>query len=486
MNPRDRNTPRRLLIRLGLLVAVGIGLCIGLLGYLEWRERREWADACAEADRLDPDWRWEELAAKQPTMPAERNLATHVGVVARLPANAPVPRNGKYLVDLEGTLPQHRLDPGVVADITEVLGVSRTLSETAPLSGYSAGTIPLPMGNPLKRDYASLFQAHSAVNCVLYPRLALSAEQGDADGALDQVRIILCTGRPPADFPSRVTNLEAVRVRAGAARGVERVLAQGEPSSDALFKIRQLMASEAGRASLLPALRGERAWFEELIRGLGNGQVNRDELARYGIFAEARDGKTWSRADQQLAWLTGADVRRASATALLRYYNHLIEWLKESPDGLEIHKAERLAARAMLPSGAAEFTSFHGQVLAEVRGSDAQVRCAVAALAAEQCRRENGRWPAALGELVPKYLSAVPLDPYDLQPIRLARRPDGIVIYCIGVDRIDDGGAIASDGAARAGDVGIRLWDVDKRRQPALPPQPPKQRPRAIWVPIPR
>jgi hypothetical protein len=93
----------------------------------------------------------------------------------------------------------------------------------------------------------------------------------------------------------------------------------------------------------------------------------------------------------------------------------------------------------------------------------------VAALAAERFRRDFGRWPTTLDELVPKYVIAVPRDPHDLQPLRLARRPDGIVIYSVGQDEIDDGGAIESDGAAKATDIGFRLWDVEQRRQPPLP-----------------
>ena len=56
------------------------------------------------------------------------------------------------------------------------------------------------------------------------------------------------------------------------------------------------------------------------------------------------------------------------------------------------------------------------------------------------------------------------------EPLRLARRSDGIVVYSVGEDGTDEGGAIASDGAAKATDIGVRLWDVAQRRQPPLPP----------------
>ena len=41
-----------------------------------------------------------------------------------------------------------------------------------------------------------------------------------------------------------------------------------------------------------------------------------------------------------------------------------------------------------------------------------------AALACRRFKRDTGAWPKTLGELVPKYLDAVPADPYDGEPLR--------------------------------------------------------------------
>jgi hypothetical protein len=51
------------------------------------------------------------------------------------------------------------------------------------------------------------------------------------------------------------------------------------------------------------------------------------------------------------------------------------------------------------------------------------------------------------------------------------RLQDGIVVYSIGRDRKDDGGKInRAKPEAPGGDLGFRLWDIDKRRQ--APPKP--------------
>jgi hypothetical protein len=70
----------------------------------------------------------------------------------------------------------------------------------------------------------------------------------------------------------------------------------------------------------------------------------------------------------------------------------------------------------------------------------AEIRTAVAALAVERFRRANGRPPGKLEELVPRFLPAVPLDPFDGRPLRFRPLPKGYVIYSVGRDLGDNGG----------------------------------------------
>jgi hypothetical protein len=47
----------------------------------------------------------------------------------------------------------------------------------------------------------------------------------------------------------------------------------------------------------------------------------------------------------------------------------------------------------------------------------------------------------------------------------LARHSGGIVIYSVSEDKTDDSGDVRV-GQPKGRDEGIRLWDVDERRQP--------------------
>jgi hypothetical protein len=54
------------------------GLLYGGLWLDRWLEDRDWRAACADADRLDPGWRWDDLLAARPNPPDDRNAAVRI------------------------------------------------------------------------------------------------------------------------------------------------------------------------------------------------------------------------------------------------------------------------------------------------------------------------------------------------------------------------------------------------------------------------
>ena len=66
--------------------------------------------------------------------------------------------------------------------------------------------------------------------------------------------------------------------------------------------------------------------------------------------------------------------------------------------------------------------------------------------------------------VVGDYLKRVPLDPFDGQPLRYRRDPEGVVIYSVGLDGQDGGGILAMPNTIKEGtDQGIRLYDLNQR-----------------------
>ena len=71
-------------------------------------------------------------------------------------------------------------------------------------------------------------------------------------------------------------------------------------------------------------------------------------------------------------------------------------------------------------------------------------------------RRETGELPASLEELVPAYLAAVPVDPFDGKPMKVDRERG--IVYSVGRDGVDDGGDEGSkESWEKAKDVVFRI-----------------------------
>lgn len=88
---------------------------------------------------------------------------------------------------------------------------------------------------------------------------------------------------------------------------------------------------------------------------------------------------------------------------------------------------------------ALQVPAIEGFLDAAARGT-ASNRATDAVIAVERFRREKGRLPEKLEELVPKFLPQVPIDPFDGQPLRYVVRNDEYIIYSVGKDGADNGG----------------------------------------------
>jgi hypothetical protein len=58
-------------------------------------------------------------------------------------------------------------------------------------------------------------------------------------------------------------------------------------------------------------------------------------------------------------------------------------------------------------------------------------------LALKAYKMEKGKLPSNLSDLVPTYLSQMPIDPFDGKPLRYSR--EKMIVYCVGKDLKDSG-----------------------------------------------
>ena len=109
-----------------------------------------------------------------------------------------------------------------------------------------------------------------------------------------------------------------------------------------------------------------------------------------------------------------------------------------TPGSIELAQA---VADDLCALGAGAF-AFNFRTAREVEAGEPIARAAVAAA---RFRAATGSLPDTLDELVPRFLEALPPDPFRPGPLRYALTDDGFTVWSVGVDGVDDGGTSRVD-----------------------------------------
>jgi hypothetical protein len=477
---RRRRWPYVILL-LSLPVLVGVGLYV----YLNVVAERELRAALAEAERLDPRWRLEDVEADRAVIPQAENSAGPTMAAKQLlpqkwpfwdypPAAQDPPDAEQKRRDLEEGFrdlePERQLDEEQATALRQEMSrAAAALAEASKLVDRTEGRYPITYSP----DFVSTLIPHTQDARLIAELLAndalLRAQDNDPDGALASCRSALNAGRSIGDEPLSISQLVRIACRVIATRPAERVLAQGEPSEDALRQFQELLGKEEPEPLLLIAARGERAGMDRLMETIQSGQTKLS-ARNLVVLAGVGERSAPSLGDELTLWAPGSS--ESQRAAMLRYMNRYVELARLPPEQQRAAFQQLEATAKDRPVLVRLLAPALGKVCDAARRSQAQLRCASAATAAERYRRAKGRWPDALDELKGAgYLPGVPADPYDGQPLRWRRLDGGRVVYSVGPDGEDNGGKLDRRNAAAPGtDIGFRLWDVAQRRQPPLAP----------------
>jgi hypothetical protein len=451
--PRRRTLRRLLLILLGLLL-----LGAGGFGYLWYVNDRAVREAVAEADRLDPGWRLADLEAARATIPDAENAAPQVLAAAALlpsPWLVPPPNGSPTLDDeIDALPPPVRLSEALSARVRTELGkaapalaAARRLADM-PRGRYAITWAPDGIGTLMPH----LEKARNVAG-LLRLDVALRAHDADTEGALTSCRAVLNTGRSVGDEPAEISQFLRTRYERHAVKGLERILAQGEVSERSLVTIQRDLEEEERQPLELIAARAERAGVHQFLDVMEAGRFDRD--------AYKLASPTGSyRVDD---WLDRGKARGTHA-AYLRYLNELVEIAKLPPEqqGERLHRPGLEPPPGVPPILEGLMRGEDPKVALRFHTGRGLLRSAVVAVAAERYRRARGHWPERIEDLVPAYLAAAPVDPFEGRPLSYRRVPDGILVGWVAED-----GKLPPYGTGRTPvDFGFRLWDVEHRRQP--------------------
>jgi hypothetical protein len=284
----------------------------------------------------------------------------------------------------------------------------------------------------------------------------------DHGAAVEYARDILVVSRAAMSQPALISHLTAVGISMVATGQVEQALP------------RLRVASAGGASAAGSAAAGEKPATPEQVRGLVADLLDESDCQR-GLIQGMRDERVMeldtalSIVDGKLnaaavfsgagaaggslapAMLAPKPMILADAKMLVDYNTATIKALQKSPD----YPAYRLnapadpfgppggqplgghaVARLLLPA-------YERAILTHYRAL-AERRLAAAGLAVKWYQADHdGRPPATLEELVPKYFPAVPADPFAPggKPLRYVADGERLNVYSVNENGIDDGGS---------------------------------------------
>jgi hypothetical protein len=412
------------------------------------------ARAIAEADRLDPGWRMEAIEARRAVVPDGRNAAKNALAVRSLVAPSWLMAPGRpALEDLPSPL---RLNE------VQARSLRMTLEEVRPALAVVREMAEFPTGRFASRQGEDSFEVGNAA-AVSGLDLLDRVEAGDVAGAWRAWWANFHAGRAVSDEPMLGSQVRRRIFRDRSIASLERVLAQSEPDDSTLAAVQQSLTEDESHPFLLTAARGYRA---ELVLTLERvlAQAEADPFSGWQSSALA----VWQGTHSVHGALDDLPFRLpAQFAAAFRHVTQLVEAAKRPVD---VHRSVLSSWRYSYSrspprvAGQLNLLADEGQ---EFIRSHALARSAVTAVAAERFRLRRGRWPATVDELVAEGLiSEVPIDPENCQSLQVRPTADGITVYSVGMDGVDNGGSIRRRRDEIGSDVGVRLWNPTARRQP--------------------
>ncbi|CAN5487015.1 hypothetical protein BH10PLA2_BH10PLA2_32460 [soil metagenome] len=247
-----------------------------------------------------------------------------------------------------------------------------------------------------------------------------------------------------------------------AVRVLERTLGLGEASEQSLGEIQALLSEQAKIPYFLIGIRGDRAGNDRLFEAVQNGTL---PISEFG----AAIGAVGSPAEAQLLLLYTSITIKARRAEMLELMTDAVEIGKLPSEKQEaafkawtenVKQLNRFSIARMLLPAVDRVAEAHIRNLAVLR-------TAIVGVAAERYRLANGRWPAKLVDLTPRFLNSLPVDPFDGLPLKVKREEGAFIVYALGADRTDNGGQIDDKPFQPGSDIGFRLFEPAKRRQPA-------------------
>lgn len=253
------------------------------------------------------------------------------------------------------------------------------------------------------------------------------AHRGDPEGAAKAIRTMIALAQSMEREPVLVSLLVRIACNGIAVGQIRTLLRTTEFSDEDLRSFQTCLRSVDLKEGAYQAMLGERVMGIQTMQdpsamGMSPMQSRLARLVFGGSLTVYLEHMDRTITATQLPWPELLDETQLAEDELNQIVNQ----------GSPITRARYAMLALLCPALNAAYS-------AAARGTALNAAADVA-IAVEQYRRRHGEVPENLQQLVPEFLPAVPMDPFDGQALRYVVEEDGYFIYSVGRDRTDNGG----------------------------------------------
>lgn len=261
------------------------------------------------------------------------------------------------------------------------------------------------------------------------------ADNKEVMTAVQSIKDGLAVGRSLTKEPILISQLVRIACNGIAVASIEELLSRMDLTDQEYAELDQALAEAYNAEGMRCGMIGERAMSATVFGNIGD------------MAAMAGTNTSWLRGSlgtivNSLYHASG--IGGMDKITFLSGMSGMVDATRQ-PFPAALDKAEQVDHDiANTPAWRAPLTMMILPALTRALNADARdlamQRMARMALAVERYRIAKGALPAQLTDLVPQFLPELFQDPFDGQPLRYKRTPDGYMLYTIGDDRQDDGG----------------------------------------------
>jgi hypothetical protein len=262
------------------------------------------------------------------------------------------------------------------------------------------------------------------------------ASQGNGNDAVDSVISALRFSRIFDDQPLLITYLVKIACQALAYQDIEYILQFSKPSLGAFEKLQRTLAAMENPKDFEKVVLGERVYGIKIMNNIPFG--NEDTSVSAGL------PEQWPWALRHSPFILQMNLGYLKDMAKFLEISRT-PWPQVFNDWKQCH-AGSIFGQLLQPA--------YQQMIINIGRGLAQERSTLVAIMVERYRRtHNENLPEKLADLVPAYISKLPLDPFTGKDLLYRHDPNSYTIYSLGDNLKDDRGDVESPPTTQSAQV---------------------------------